>query len=110
MYLYSVCLILTFAATPVLSRAAAQGIPAFKMEELCHKIVAAAAPVMGGTPTVTFDECMKDEQDDRDLLIKEWPGFTATERKSCISAATAGGEPSYTELIGCLENAQKLRK
>lgn len=58
---------------------------------------------------MTFDECIKAEQEDREAMIKEWSTFLAEERTHCIAEATAGGESSYTDLITCLEMARDVR-
>ncbi len=52
---------------------------------------------------------MKDEQDDRNEMIKEWPTFSASDKRHCIAEATMGGESSYTDLVTCLEMARDVR-
>jgi hypothetical protein len=45
-----------------------------------------------GFQTVTFDECMKAEKEDRQTMIKEWSTFSSSDRQHCIAEATTGGE------------------
>jgi len=58
---------------------------------------------------VTFDQCMKAEQTDRETMIKEWPTFSASDKAHCIAEAQMGGESSYTDLVTCLEMARDVR-
>jgi hypothetical protein len=58
---------------------------------------------------VTFDECVKAEQADRETMIKEWSTYSADDKRHCIAEATMGGESSYTDLLICLEMARDVR-
>ena len=58
---------------------------------------------------MTFDECLKAEQADRETMIKEWSTFSADDRRHCVAEATMGGESSYTDLLTCLEMAREVR-
>ena len=53
---------------------------------------------------------MKSEQDTREQLKKEWSSFTTSDKTSCVALARTGGEPSYTELITCMEMARDVRE
>lgn len=57
-----------------------------------------------------FDSCMRSEQTAKEQLEKEWSQFTAAERSRCVSAATVGGEATYTETLTCLEMERDVRK
>jgi hypothetical protein len=46
----------------------------------------------------------------RRQLVKQWSGFTASERTNCIGEATAGGQSSYTDLLTCLQMSRDARK
>jgi hypothetical protein len=82
--------------------------PKLNVAPLCHGITDQSTLQLG-FQTVTFDECMKAEQEDRQTMIKEWSTFLPSERQHCISEATMGGESSYTELVTCLEMARDVR-
>jgi hypothetical protein len=74
---------------------AADGIPNFNITKNCDEEVA------GGLSTAAA--CVKDETDAKDDLTKRWSQFDATNRRSCVSESTMGGEQSYVELLSCLE-------
>jgi hypothetical protein len=95
-----------FAVSIVAARA--DQYPTLNVAPLCHGITQ-QSDLQGGFQEVTFDECMKAEQEDREAMIKEWPEFTAAEKTHCVAEATMGGESSYTELITCLEMARDVR-
>jgi hypothetical protein len=82
--------------------------PKLDVAPLCHGIVA-QSDLQEGLQSVTFDQCMKDEQDDRNEMIKEWSTFSASDKRHCIAEATMGGESSYTDLVTCLEMARDVR-
>jgi hypothetical protein len=59
----------------------------------------------------TVPDCVSQEQIAREMLIKEWPRFTAQERTRCAEEAKDAGPPSYVEWLTCLQinaNARKL--
>jgi hypothetical protein len=82
--------------------------PKLNVAPLCHGITDQSTLQLGFR-TVTFDECMKAEQEDRQTMIKEWSTFSSSDRRHCIAEATMGGESSYTDLITCLEMARDVR-
>jgi hypothetical protein len=82
--------------------------PKLNVAPVCHGITE-QSDLQEGFRDVTFDQCMKAEQEDRDAMIKEWSNFSAAERAHCIAEVTMGGESSYTELITCLEMARDVR-
>ena len=51
---------------------------------------------------------MKTEEDARAKLTAEWPRFDAAERAS--STSSAGGTPSYVELLVCLGMKLEVEK
>jgi hypothetical protein len=54
--------------------------------------------------------CLQEEQGARDQLVKDWGKFRAADRASCVQLSTMGGEPSYVELLTCLEMAAAARE
>jgi hypothetical protein len=75
--------------------------------------------VAGGVPTLdvtrscrdtTFPDCLNQEQIGRDMLVKQWPGFTAQEKSMCAQEAKQAGPPSYIAWLTCLQINQNLRK
>jgi hypothetical protein len=73
----------------------------------------------GGVPTLdvtrscrdtTFPDCANQEQIARDMLVKQWPGFTAREKSICAQEARQAGPPSYIAWLTCLQINQNIRK
>jgi hypothetical protein len=83
--------------------------PKLNVAPLCHAITDKSTLQLGFR-NVTFDECMKAEQEDRQTMIKEWSTFSPSERQGCVAEATMGGESSYTDLVTCLEMARDVRR
>jgi hypothetical protein len=82
--------------------------PTLNVAPLCHGITDQST-LQEGLRSVTFDECLKAEQSDRETMIKEWPTFSSDDRRHCVAEATMGGESSYTDLLTCLEMARDVR-
>jgi len=82
--------------------------PVLDVAPLCHGITEQST-LQEGFRTVTFDECIKAEQEDRQTMIKEWSTFSADDRTHCTAEAKMGGESSYTDLLTCLEMARDVR-
>ena len=83
--------------------------PTLNVAPICHGITN-QSDLQEGLRQVTFDQCIRAEQVDRDTMIKEWDTFSADDKRHCIALATTGGESSYTELLTCLEMARDVRK
>ena len=65
------------------------------------------------SPLGDMEVCMSNERAARDQLVKEWEKFTPADKAHCLRLATLGGEPSYTDLLTCLElerDARTLRE
>jgi hypothetical protein len=54
--------------------------------------------------------CLDDEHAARDQMAKEWGQFTGADRSSCLRLTDTGGNPTYTELLTCLEMDRDARK
>ena len=53
--------------------------------------------------------CMADERDAHDQLVKTWTKFNTDDRATCVRTMM-DFEPTYTELLTCLEMAGDARK
>jgi hypothetical protein len=82
--------------------------PTLNVAPVCHGITN-QSDLQAGFREVSFDQCVKAEQVDRETMIKEWSTFSAEDRRHCIAEATMGGESSYTDLLTCLEMARDVR-
>jgi hypothetical protein len=102
-------LALVLVATGPISVARSDQYPVLNVAPLCHGIVDQSS-LQEGLGSVTFDECMKAEQADRETMIKEWSTFSSDDKTHCLNEATMGGSSSYTDLITCLEMARDVQK
>ena len=57
-----------------------------------------------------MEACTRDELTARDQISKQWAQFSQTDKTRCIRLATLGSEPSYVELLTCLEMSRDARK
>jgi hypothetical protein len=76
-------------------------IPSFNVARECH--------FESGAST-NFERCSRDETDALQKLRAEWPQFVESDRRSCLSEATAAGFASYVEFLICLEMARDVAK
>ena len=83
------------AASVVLPTAA---VPRLHVEPSCRAV--SSLDLAGGQ---SFSECMKDEAEARKELAGKWNGYPAASRSRCSAEVTIGGDPSYVELLECLE-------
>jgi hypothetical protein len=89
--------------TVIVSVAAADPVPAFNVEPHCRAVAANATPV--GDPAA----CVKLEQEARVQLVKQWDQFTGADKDHCLPLSMLTGEPTYTELLTCLELERDAR-
>jgi hypothetical protein len=85
----------------------ADRVPTFNVEPFCRRVAAMAQPVGD------VDLCVRKEREARDELVKQWTQFPAADRSFCYELTTTGADPTYTELLTCLElqrDARNLRE
>jgi hypothetical protein len=84
--------------------AAAEGPPNLNAEPSCRAAAdAAAMGSIGGGNVRDLASCMRDENEARDQLHKEWAQFAPRDQQRCTAETKTGGSPSYVELLVCLE-------
>jgi hypothetical protein len=84
----------------------ADSVPTFDVESFCRRVEDIAGSAYA-------DVCMRKEQEARDQLAQQWARFPAADRSFCRQLSTTGGDPTYTELLTCLElqrDARDLRE
>ena len=74
-----------------ISSARSDQYPVLNVAPLCHALTDRSSLQLG-IRDVSFDDCMKAEQNDRQTMINEWSTFSADDRRHCVSEATMGGE------------------
>jgi hypothetical protein len=80
------------------------GVPILDVRPSCR--AAAAAQI---TSTDRMQTCMAGEQAAHDQLVKAWTKFSIADRSSCVRTMM-DFEPTYTELLTCLEMASDAGK
>lgn len=86
---------------------AADQVPSWNVEPSCRLEASRAVP------TRDMEVCMENERSAREQLVKEWEEFASADKSHCLRLSTLGGEPSYTDLLTCLElerDARNLRE
>ena len=95
-----------------LTAALAGGVPRYNLEPLCRGIAQQGGmsllPNQSGRKD--YKSCMTSEMTVRRQLVKQWPTFKASNKANCIGENSAGGLPSYTGLLSCLQMAQEASK
>ena len=84
-------------------------IPTLDVNPVCHGI-AMQGELEAGLQQTSFQQCVQSEQAVRDEIKKNWSTFTTPDKTSCVALAKTGGEPSYTELLTCMEMARDYRR
>lgn len=103
----AVCVLAALAAPP---KARADDVPRLNVEPVCRGIASqAATPAEKGGPDLAYKQCIDSEQDMRQRLVQEWPSFQPSDRRACVGDQM-GGQPSYTDLVTCLEMARDARQ
>jgi hypothetical protein len=106
---YTIALVIVASFGFSISSARSDQYPVLNVAPLCHGITD-QSDLQEGLRNVSFDQCMKAEQTDRETMIKEWSTFSADDKRHCVAEATMGGESSYTDLLTCLEMARDVRQ
>jgi hypothetical protein len=87
-------------------RSSASGVPTYNVEAECRE-AASVARLLETTAPLNAQSCIEDERRAREQLVEVWSQFDAADRVMCNGVAKSGGaEPTYTELMSCLEVAR----
>ena len=91
--------------------AQAASAPTVDISKTCRASEKALLDIFGSQTVATFENCMRQEEDARQQMIKNWTQYATTDRQRCVN--TAGYMPSYVEWLTCFEmqvDVRKLRK
>ncbi len=83
---------------------AADQIPTFNVEPFCRAVASRTVPVGD------MEVCLRKEQAARDELTRQWAQFAPADKAHCLQLSTVGGDPTYTELLTCLELQRDARQ
>jgi hypothetical protein len=79
----------------------ADEVPAYNLSPSCRN----------ETVTTASDQsCLRNEQQARDTLVKQWFQFAPADRANCQQVEQTAGAPSYVELLTCLQMAAAAKK
>jgi hypothetical protein len=78
----------------------ADGVPTLDIEAGCR-----AAAKMGDSLSLdeSLRQCLSDEKSARSELDRQWSQFPPDLRQRCIDTTETGGDPSYVEVLVCLQ-------
>ena len=95
-----------------LTVAVADGVPRYDLKPLCQGIAQQGGMSLLPNQSAGKDYkgCISSETAVRRQLVKQWPTFKASNKANCIGENSAGGLPSYTGLLSCLQMAQEASK
>lgn len=90
----------------------ADDVPRFNLDPVCHGIAQQGGLNLepSGSVRQDFQSCIKSEMVIRDQLVDQWSTFKASDMANCVGESTAGGMPSYTDLLTCLQMASDANK
>jgi hypothetical protein len=104
--------IATLALATQLTFTVADNVPHFNVEPLCRGIAQQGGLDLEPNKTVwqSIKSCVTGETASRKRLVREWSTFMAADKADCIGESSAGGVPSYTDLLTCLQMARDTEK
>jgi hypothetical protein len=78
----------------------ADGVPTLDIQPGCR-----AAAKMGDRLSLdeSLRQCLSDEKSARSELERQWLQFPPALRQRCIATTETGGDPSYVEVLVCLQ-------
>jgi hypothetical protein len=96
---------LTAVSVDIVSAALAT-VPTVDIATTCRESEKATTSMFGPPSQRTFESCMKQEDDARAEIVKNWPSYPAGGRQRCVNATVY--MPSYVEWLTCLEMEQHV--
>jgi hypothetical protein len=85
--------------------AIAQSVPRFDVSRTCRE---ESAPREDKANT---EACLRDEQNAREQLAKDWENFAADSKRTCLGLSVdPGSVQSYIEVLTCLQDARDAAK
>ncbi len=104
--------VMTLALATQLTVTIADSVPHYNLDPVCRGISQQGG--FGLEPNQSgrhdYRSCLKSEMAMRRKLVRQWPSFKPVNKANCIGEASAGGLPSYTGLLTCLQLAKDASK
>ncbi len=95
-----------------LAVAVADEVPRYDLKPLCRGISqqGGLSLLPNQSARKDYKSCITSEMAVRRQLVKQWPTFKTSNKVNCIGENSAGGLPSYTGLLSCLQMAKDASK
>ncbi len=91
-----------------LVRPASQQVPEINVDKMC-KSSSADAKIMGQREPRSVPDCVREENEAKQELVKIWGTADSAIRDRCQSEAIALGTRTYLDLLSCLQIADDTR-
>jgi hypothetical protein len=106
MYRFGMLVVIALCSgSPTIVLAAADRVPKLDVTGSCR---GAATAATAADAKATMQRCLDSEQKTYEQLVKVWLTFTPADRATCAKSMVVF-EPTYTELLSCLEMAQPIK-
>ena len=104
--------ITSLALVTQLTLTIADVVPRFNLEPVCHGIAQQGGLALEPKQNARqdFSRCVKSEMAIRGKLVRQWSTFKVADKANCIGETNAGGLPSYSGLLTCLQMARDASK
>jgi len=79
--------------------------PQFEYQATCRGAIEATKATGGRNENA----CLQDERAAQATLRQEWQQFNSDQKKHCLRLQSAGGSPSYVELLTCVELGKAVK-
>jgi hypothetical protein len=93
-------LLIYFGASLVMP--VADKVPSFDVTASCKAVAA-----LGLAESQSPEACIRDEQAAHTELQQKWVSFPAADRSRCVTETMIGNNPSYVEILTCLQLTQE---
>jgi hypothetical protein len=104
--------VMTLALVTQLTVTVADTVPRYNLGPVCRGISQNGGLDLqpGQSARHDYNSCLKSEMAMRRQLVRQWSSFKPANRANCIGETNAGGLPSYTGLLTCLQMAKAAGK
>jgi hypothetical protein len=96
------------AAAQILLVASSGGPPGINVQKTCRSSENEITKIFGSKTVVTYDTCMRQENEALDQIRKNWASYPAEDRTHCVQPRAY--MPSYVEWLTCFEMHRDVRQ
>ncbi len=92
----------------ILAAASGGGPTRIDIETTCRTSENEITKIFGSTTVVTYDSCLRQENEALATIEKDWATYPTSDRATCVQPK--GYMPSYVEWLTCFEMYRDVRK